>query len=185
MKHTKTLTAAAVLTIGAGSGFLAVNAQQAPFGDADSVAFADSLWAALEDARLVGENAVRSHAFIGSDPHGAVLEQTETTLSVAGRTDTVIVKHNYMRPEGGLSTDEVTNGAWDENLAAVTVMLRRSPGYNDEAGNWFWAKYLADGSLDTTPQGAQMAGRVTGCIDCHADADGDDFVFMHDRYGSD
>jgi hypothetical protein len=28
-----------------------------------------------------------------------------------------------------------------------------------------------------------MAGRVAGCIDCHSAAPGDDFVFLHNRYG--
>jgi hypothetical protein len=35
----------------------------------------------------------------------------------------------------------------------------------------------------TFQHGVPLAGRVQGCIDCHADAPGDDFVFSHNRYG--
>ena len=160
-------------------------AQEAPFGDNASVDYASRLWDALEDANLVGDGAVRSHAFIGSDPHGVVLEQTERTLTVGDTTAPVVVKHNWMRPDADLTTDEVTNSPWRENLVAVTVMFKRGAGYNPEADDWFWVKYLPDGSLDRTPGNVPMAGRVQGCIQCHQDASGDDFVFMHDRYSED
>ncbi|MGW8368195.1 MAG: cytochrome P460 family protein [Gammaproteobacteria bacterium] len=171
------------VTIGVCSVLVAANAQ-APFGSEASVSFAKSLWEALTEARLVGEDVVRSHAWPCNEPHGAVLEQTETRLTVDGRTGTVIVKHNYMRPDGELTTGEVMDSGWSDNLVAVTVMFKRESGYNSGAGDWFWAKYLADGSLDRTPQGTSMAGRVQGCIQCHSDADGDDYVFMHNRYSN-
>ena len=65
-----------------------------------------------------------------------------------------------------------------EHLAAITVMFKREDGYDAENKNWFWAKYLPDGSLDKNPKGMQLAGRVAkgnasgGCIACHsAEAD--------------
>jgi len=95
----------------------------------------------------------------GNDPHGALLttyvnEVAEAAL-MAGQTvlpeGAVVVKENYMP---------------DEQLAAVTVMYKRT-GYNPDHSDWFFAKYLPDGSLDQTPNGMAMEGRVPGCQACH------------------
>ena len=55
--------------------------------------------------------------------------------------------------------------------------------YDPDNQNWFWAKYLPNGSLDKNPKGMQLAGRVAkgadaGCIACHAGADGGDYMFL-------
>lgn len=171
-----------VLALAGLAGITTAGAQEPAFGDTDSVSFASSLWEALRGARLIGEDAIRSHAYEGNEPHGVILEQTETRLSVGGREGTVIVKHNYMAEGEDLTTQQVMDADWGEHLDAVTVMFRREQGYNADGADWFWAKYLPDGSLDRTPQGMPMAGQVPGCIDCHADADGEDFVFLHDRF---
>ncbi len=176
-----TAAGAAAVLIG-GSAAITASGQEAPFGDEQSVSYADALWGELQEAGLIGDNAVRSHAYEGNDPHGVILEQTETELTVEGRTATVIVKHNYMAEGEDLTTDRVMDADWDEYLDAVTVMFRREQGYNADAADWFWAKYLPDGSLDQTPGGMQMAGSVPGCIECHQSADGEDFVFLHDRF---
>ena len=80
------------------------------------------------------------------------------------------------------------NVAKDPNkyLGAFTVMYKR-PGYDPDNSDWFWAKYLPDGSLDKNPKGMQLAGRVAkvdppaGCIGCHSAAPGGDMVFTSDR----
>ena len=51
-------------------------------------------------------------------------------------------------------------------LAAITVMYKRA-GYNAEHNDWFFTKFLPDGSLDTTPNGMAMEGRLPGCQNCH------------------
>ena len=63
-------------------------------------------------------------------------------------------------------------------------MLKR-PGYDPDNKDWFWAKYLPDGSLDKNPAGMQLAGMVAkgkpaGCIACHTAAPGGDMVFTSD-----
>ena len=70
------------------------------------------------------------------------------------------------------------------HLAAVTVMFRREDGYDPDNANWFWAKYLPDGSLDTNPAGMALAGRVAkgadqGCIACHAAEE--DYLYTTDH----
>ena len=71
------------------------------------------------------------------------------------------------------------------SLVSVTAMFQRDAGYDEENQNWYWVKYLPDASLDRNPAGMQLAGRVgkgadEGCIACHADAGGDDYLFTTD-----
>ena len=59
-------------------------------------------------------------------------------------------------------------------------------GYDTANKNWFWAKYLPDGSLDKNPKDMELAGRVAkgaemGCIACHSAAPGDDYLYVSDR----
>ena len=45
-------------------------------------------------------------------------------------------------------------------------------------------KYLANGSVAKTSKDdgeKKIAGKVGKCIECHADAKGDDFVFFNDE----
>ncbi|KPP84625.1 MAG: hypothetical protein HLUCCO07_05865 [Rhodobacteraceae bacterium HLUCCO07] len=70
--------------------------------------------------------------------------------------------------------------------AAHTVMFRREAGYDPDNADWFWVKYLPDGSLDKNPSGTPLAGRVgkgmdEGCIACHAGVE--DYVFTSDHLG--
>ena len=65
---------------------------------------------------------------------------------------------------------------------AITVMVK-SEGFNPDAGDWYWAKYMADGTIAQmdTPKGKMaLAGKAQGCIDCHSGADGDDYLFFND-----
>jgi len=63
--------------------------------------------------------------------------------------NTIIVKENFM----GESVD--SPGA----LGAVTIMYK-VPGFNEEGGDWFWAKFKPDGT-------AEAAGKVASCAGCH------------------
>lgn len=65
---------------------------------------------------------------------------------------------------------------------ALTVMLKLS-GFDPDNANWFYAKYLPDGSLDTTPTGVPLAGAMepapgAACRGCHRSAPGDDFQWL-------
>ncbi|MCP5088994.1 MAG: cytochrome P460 family protein [Rhodobacteraceae bacterium] len=154
-----------------------------PFGDDDSVAYAAQLWAAMGEAKLVGDGMIRSTPYEGLAPHGLMLETFYTDMTIGGHNGALVVKRNY-GPEG------VEAGAVlmdpDKHLGAITVMFKREAGYDDDNANWFWAKYLPDGSLDKNPKGMQLAGRVAkgadkGCIACHSSADGDDYLFTADH----
>lgn len=168
-----------IAALGAGTAM----AQDMQFGGEGDVGYAAQLWSAMADAKMVGDGAVRSFPYEGVAPHGMMLETFYSEASVDGHTGTLIVKRNY-GPEG-VTVDQVLADP-GKHLGAVTVMFRREGGYDDDNGNWFWAKYLPDGSLDKNPKGMSLAGRVAkgmdmGCIACHSAAPGEDYVFTSDH----
>lgn len=176
MRYLFTTAAAAAL---AATGALA---QDMPFGGDKDVAYAALLWDVMKAERLVGDNALRVFPYEGTDPHGMMLETFYTRATVDGHDGALIVKRNY--GPAGVTVDEVL-GDPAGHLGAVTVMFQREPGYDDETHNWFWVKYLPDGSLDKTPDGMALAGLVAkgmdqGCIACHQGAGGGDFLFTTD-----
>ncbi len=167
---------------GAALATVAVAQDAAMFGGEEDTAYAADLWSAMTDANLVGEGAMMSFPYPGTDPHGMMLETFYSTATVGEHTGTLVVKRNY-GPEG-VTVDEVL-GNPAEHLGAVTVMFQREDGYDPETNNWFWAKYLPDGTLDATPDGMSLAGLVgknaeAGCIACHQNAGGEDFLFTTD-----
>jgi hypothetical protein len=153
---------------------------QPPFSGPANVDYAETLWAALKVARLVGKDAYRSVPYEGTEPHGVILATIEGTIEVDGHAGTVIVKNNFGGE--GVTKDQVANDP-DKWLRAVTVMFQREAGYDPDNQNWFWAKYLPDGTLDKNPKGMELAGRVAtgadvGCIACNSGATGGDYLFI-------
>ena len=175
-----TATILAGLTAAAGIIATAGNSQEmAPFGGEEDVAYSKAVWAAITDAKLIGGKAIQTRPYEGTEPHGFILETLYDEVTVNGHTGMIIVKRNY-GPKGA-TIDEVANDP-AKHLAAVTIMFKREAGYDADNKDWFWAKYLPDGSLDKNPQGMQLAGRVAkgadaGCIACHKGADGGDYMF--------
>ncbi|MDJ0825767.1 MAG: hypothetical protein QNJ16_09720 [Rhodobacter sp.] len=158
----------------------AVFSQKMMFGGEEDQAYAADLWAVMADAKMVGEGMVRSFPYDGVAPHGMMLETFYTTATVNGHSGALVVKRNY-GPEG-VSIDEVLADP-GKHLGAVTVMFQREDGYDPETQNWFWAKYLPDGTLDKNPKGMALAGLVgknaeAGCIACHSGED--DYLFTTD-----
>jgi hypothetical protein len=98
----------------------------------------------------------------GKEPHGAIL-----TTYVTKGAKSAIEKKKGSFANGAILVKE--NYKPDKTLAAITVMYK-ARGYNPEAGDWFWAKYKPDGTVE-------KEGKVAGCINCHADAKGNDWVF--------
>lgn len=149
-----------------------VSAQDAPAGTDADAEYAALLWEVMTEMRLAGGDMVQAFPYEGVAPHGMMLETFYTTASVDGHEGSLIVKRNY-GPEG-ISIDDVL-GDPDTHLAALTVMFQREDGYDEENRDWFWVKYLPDGSLDKNPAGMPLAGRVgkdadAGCIACHSNA---------------
>ncbi|SEP19402.1 hypothetical protein SAMN04490248_13521 [Salinihabitans flavidus] len=156
-------------------------AQDAPFGTSQDIEYADKLWAEMQEQGLVGEDAILALPYEGREPHGLMLETFYSTAQIADHTGTLVVKRNY-GPEGVTGDEVLSDPA--AHLGSVTVMYQRAPGYDDETGNWFYAKYLPDGTLDRNPKDMALAGLVgkgadAGCIACHQGA-APDYLFTTD-----
>jgi len=157
----------------------AAQGQMAPFGSEEDAAYAASLWAALEKTGMVGKNTIDTFPYEGTEPHGFVLETFYTKATVNGYTGEVIVKRNYGPKDVEI---EAVQAGRAKHLGAVTVMFKREAGYDADNKDWFWVKYLPDGSLDKNPKGMLLAGKVAkgadkGCIACHTGAPGGNMVF--------
>lgn len=182
-KNTSVLLAGKVAVLSAAlmfTGHMSL-AQDAPFGQEDDIAYAQELWSVMDDARLVGDDAIHVQPFEGNEPHGAIQEVLATSATVEGHAGRLVVKRNHGGVEG-LTVRQVYDNPV-ENLAAVTIMFKREEGYDPENQDWFWAKYLPDGELDQNPAGIKLAGRVakgmdTGCIACHTAAGGEDLEVL-------
>jgi hypothetical protein len=72
-------------------------------------------------------------------------------------------------PNGSIVVKE--NYSSDEAPAGLTVMVKVD-GFHPEHNDWFWASYSMEGKVN-------IAGQVTGCIDCHAGMRRNDYIIIH------
>ena len=149
-----------------------------PFGTEADMAYAQQIWETMQTARLAGPGMIHATPYEGTDPHGMQLETFYTTATIGGHEGDLIVKRNY--GPAGVTADAVLADP-AAHLGAYTVMYRREAGFDADNKDWFWVKFLPDGTLDQTPDGMALAGRVakgmdTGCISCHVGG-GEDMVF--------
>ena len=158
------------------------------FGGYEDVRFAKLLWWNMRLHRLVGPRSIHTVPYIGTEPHGAVLETLDGVYRIRGLfrggiKGALIVKKNYVGDD--VTPEKVANDP-DSYLGAITVMFKRR-GYDPENQDWFWVRYEPNGEIAENADGVPLAGRVakgmsTGCIACHSAAPGGDYVFIHDRY---
>jgi len=126
---------------------------------------ADKLWSYLTTVNpYTGWGFWPGHVGIypGKSPHGAYLKVYANTVALKA------AREGKPMPEGAIIVKE-NYGKDKKTLMAVTPMYRIK-GYNPEAGDWYWAKYGADGAV-------LKAGKVKGCIDCHAVQKTKDWIF--------
>lgn len=155
--------------------------QEQTFGTTEDVQIARAIWSSIENYQNNWENFPGFEGWQeGNSPHGAWLKYYANPTAVNNPDQlpqgSVIIKENY--PEQN-----------EEQLGPVTVMVRIKD-YDPDTYDWFWAKYLPDGSLDTNDQGVKLAGRVAkdaggegehgACIGCHSGASGNDYMFAND-----
>jgi hypothetical protein len=151
-----------------------------PFGGKEDIEFANNLWKEMKDYE---DWQMKSDVYPGVSPHGKFLRLYYNFVNVDGKSYHVIIKDNF----GGKKLEEVAKSP-SEYLGAVTVTLQREPGYDSDNKDWFWVKYKADGTIDKNEKDMALAGRVakgmdTGCISCHVNAKGKDYVFTNDETG--
>lgn len=105
-------------------------------------------------------------------PHGEFVRTTgnKTAADNPGTLPygSIIVTENY--------------GEDQKTLNDITVMYRVQ-GTDPQHGDWYWLKYLPDGSIARTSEKEgkkAIAGKVASCIECHSKAGGRDLVFSND-----
>ncbi len=67
--------------------------------------------------------------------------------------------------------------------SSVSIMYR-AKGTDPEHNDWYWLRYLPNGSIartDSAPGAKPIAGKVKSCIECHEKAGGKDLVFSNDQ----
>jgi len=109
----------------------------------------------------------------GQSPHGAFLKMYANSIAKSDPkalpTGSIIVKENY--------------GKDKKTLMAITVMYRTA-GYDRKHYDWYWIKYLPNGTTARTPKekgSMPIAGRFPSCIACHENSDGEDYSYANDE----
>lgn len=153
------------------------------FGTEADAAYAAQIWDAMVAQGLAGDHMIMASPYDGTPPHGMMLETFYSTATIGDHTGDLVVKRNY-GPEG-VEAEAILSDP-GKHLGAITVMYRREKGYDADNQDWFWVKFLPDGSLDKNAGGMMLAGRVAkgaevGCIACHSGAD--DYLFTTDHLG--
>jgi hypothetical protein len=99
----------------------------------------------------------------GQSPHGAFLKLYANDIAI-----NAVKAGMKTMPDGAILVKE-NYGKDQKTLMAVTPMYK-VPGYNPDAGDWFWGKYGPDGEV-------MAAGKLKGCIQCHAAVKDNDWIF--------
>lgn len=99
----------------------------------------------------------------GKAPHGAFYR-----VFINDALSSALPLQAPLVPAGGMIVKESYNSS--KEMTALYVMAK-VPGYNPNAGDWYWANYTPDGKVI-------MEGKVGMCIDCHgAFKDNDSVMF--------
>ncbi len=154
--------------------------QEKPFGGSDDAAFAKKIWRSMEGYE---KWKLTTNIYKGTSPHGKWLRLYSTFITVDGKSYPIIVKDNY----GGRGvTPERVKEKPEEWLKAVTIMLKREADYDSANQDWFYVKFDKSGNVLKNPKGMLLAGRVAkgatkGCISCHSQARGNDYLYSNDE----
>jgi hypothetical protein len=108
----------------------------------------------------------------GQSPHGDFVRLYANTAALADPK---------ALPPGSILVLEAY--AADQKTRTGINILYRVKGYDPKNNDWYWMKYNEDGTVVRTAPAEgnkPMAGRVTGCIECHRQAGGNDLVFSND-----
>lgn len=136
---------------------------------------AAALWGYLQDVDYQANWALwpgKGEQYEGAEPHGMLLT---TYLNEPARG--VLTGPEATMPPGAIIVKE--NYTPDGTLAAITTMYKVE-GYNPEAGDWHWVKFLPDGSVDND---GMAQGKVQGCIGCHGGEADNDYVMTESLAG--
>ncbi len=101
----------------------------------------------------------------GTEPHGVLLTTYVNDKALQGIEEGMLEEG---MPNGSIIVKE--NYSDDEELINVTSMYKKE-GFNPEAGDWFWIMHTPDKEVED-------AGKMQMCIDCHAQVEHRDYLFI-------
>jgi hypothetical protein len=165
------------------AGSTTPDAAPPPFGSAEDVTRAETLWAEISGAgtyrdwdQMPGVEGVQASTVPDERVHGN-FRTVYINQAAAGSLselpfDAIVVKEN-------LTGDSAANA----QVESISVM-KKIDGYAEDTGNWFWAKYDAQGELLSTPAGVALAGQITGCLSCHGGESDQVFLNNTPTFGS-
>jgi len=108
----------------------------------------------------------------GETPHGKF---TKTYANKVAAEDLKTLPHGAILVMENYAEDH-------KKLEDITIMYRvkgTDPGHYD----WYWLKYLPNGTVARTPEKEgkkPIAGKVASCIECHSKAGGKELTFSND-----
>ncbi len=132
-----------------------------PFDDA---ALAETLWADIQGYEAWGQFDGWSDTPVESGSHAGdfVRSYADDTMLVWNLTGEA--------PDGATAVKDQRASADAPAPEAFTVM-RKIAGYDPEHGDWFWARFEAEGAVT-------VAGQAGACTGCHSQvAETSDWVF--------
>ena len=121
---------------------------------------ADDLWAEIGEYQSWSQVTDWEGVVPSESVHGASVQiwLNESAFTALSNSEAI--------PDGGIIVKDGYNDLDGTDHKAITAM-KKIDGYNSEAGDWFWAGYDIDGTVNTS-------GKADFCISCHAS--GDDYV---------
>ena len=131
-----------------------------------------ALWAYLQSENYQDTWTLwpgRGELYEGQEPHGLLLTTYLNDVALGA-----VENRSGTMPEGSIVAKE--NYMPDKTLAAVTVMYKVA-GYNPDHNDWFFTKFLPDGTLDKMPNGMAMEGKIPGCQGCHSAKRDNDYLY--------
>lgn len=81
---------------------------------------------------------------------------------------------NKVKP-GTVIVREITNSITNERTQ--TVMIKSLPDYFPEGGDFYYANFNDDGSLQVDDNGQEQTGKLQNCASCHFERKDDGFLF--------
>jgi len=113
-------------------------------------------------------------AMCAAPPAGRVDPHSNAYINVfvnqTGRT-AMVGRKGEAFPAGSVIVKEKLTDSQGTSPELLTVMIKRSPGYNPAVGDWEFA--VVDGKATSV----QAEGKLANCAQCHKSASGSDYVF--------
>jgi hypothetical protein len=104
------------------------------------------------------------------DPHLTPDSYADVYVNPTGR-EAMFTSGPVIFPAGTIIVKEKRHAPDDSDPELLTVMLKRSRGYNPQTGDWDFA--VLDGKAATV----QAQGKLENCMHCHKATAASDYVF--------